>query len=73
MWSELSGLSNKLSFLREDTMYGMVLDGTFIQYVNPLGPASLKDLREGDLILAINGYGVQNEQDIVERYVHRNR
>lgn len=51
----IAGLTNKLSWLREGTMYGMVLEGTTIQYINPLGPAYLHDLRQGDNIVAVNG------------------
>ena len=41
--------------LGEDMVFGMVLEGRQLEYVNPLGPAFLNRLQAGDVIIAVDG------------------
>jgi len=36
-------------------VFGMVLEGRQLEYVNPLGPAFLSRLQAGDVIIAVDG------------------
>lgn len=39
----------------EEVIFGMVVVDTLIEGVNPLGPADLNTLQEGDVIIAVDG------------------
>ena len=51
-----------LRVFREEVIFGMVVVDTTIEGVNPLGPADLNTLQEGDVIVAVDGKRVHQLQ-----------